>query len=75
MQEDLLIKVTELVYRLLREQSASMAELADRLRTEESCLEEAMDGERTISVRTLADIFTALGYQLVLDVEPIEEGY
>lgn len=70
-EERLMVEVTELICRELKKQNLRRSELADKLGKSKGRISQYLDGERNLTLRTVADIFTALGFSLRVDVEPI----
>ena len=63
-QEGLIIDVSEAIWEILEDQNISKAELAERLGTSRANITKLLDGSRNMTLRTLADIATALGYKV-----------
>lgn len=60
-QERAILEVTELVCQLMDEQDVSRSELATRLGRTKGYITQLLDGRANMTVRTISDVFTALG--------------
>jgi transcriptional regulator with XRE-family HTH domain len=63
-EESLILEVTEKIIELMQKEGITKAELANRLRKSKGFITQLLDGSRNFTVRTIADIFHALGYSL-----------
>jgi transcriptional regulator with XRE-family HTH domain len=60
-QERVILEVTERICELMDEKGVSRTELAERLGKTKGHVSQLLDGSRNLTLRTLADVFTALG--------------
>ncbi|MEE9296625.1 MAG: helix-turn-helix transcriptional regulator [Phycisphaerae bacterium] len=60
-QERAILELTELVCQLMHEQDLSRAELARCLGKTKGYVTQLLDGRTNMTVRTISDVFTALG--------------
>lgn len=71
-QERVLLEVSELACELLEEEGLSRVDLADRLGKGRSFVTQILQGTRNLTLRTMSDIFTALGYAFHPSVKRID---
>jgi plasmid maintenance system antidote protein VapI len=71
-QEKTILEVTELMCREMRLSGVSRAELAQRLGTSQSHVTMLLDGRRNMTLRTVADIMTALGREMQFRAGPLK---
>jgi transcriptional regulator with XRE-family HTH domain len=69
-QEELILEVTELLASVMNANNISKAELAKRLNKSKAFVTQCLSGSQNLTLRTLADLFTALEYQLQLGAIP-----
>lgn len=74
-QEHLLLDVTEMISELMDAEGVSRAELAARLGTTKSHVTQILAGSRNLTLRTLSDIYVALGYRFIPAAKPVTEPY
>ena len=60
-QERLILEVTELICGIMEEERISRSELAKRLQKSKGHVSQLLDGSRNMTLRTLAEILSALG--------------
>ena len=60
-QERSILNLTELICKLMEETGVSRSELARRLGKTKGYISQLLDGESNMTVRTISDVFTALG--------------
>jgi hypothetical protein len=60
-QECAILDVTELICRTMEETDVGRAELAHRLGKTKGYVTQLLDGRANMTIRTIADVFTALG--------------
>lgn len=60
-REDLTLKVTELVCKCMKEQKITRTKLAQMLGKTKGRVSQMLNGERNLTLHTVADIFTVLG--------------
>jgi transcriptional regulator with XRE-family HTH domain len=70
-EERLILEATELVHRLMQDQSVSRAELARRVGVSKGHVTQLLDGSRNMTLRTLARLTHALNRRLQLDAQPL----
>lgn len=73
-QERLILEVTEFIVELMQEQNVTRTELAKRLGRSKGWISQLLAGEANFTLRTLADVFGALGHHPVVDVEGHRDG-
>lgn len=73
-QERLILQATERIVELMQEQNVTRTELAKRLGRTKGWISQLLAGEANFTLRTLADVFGALGLRPVVDVEGHGEG-
>ena len=61
-QERSILEVTELICEIMQHEGVSRKELAARLKKSPSFVTQLLDGSANMTLRTVADIFTALKY-------------
>ena len=69
-QEELILEATELISSIMEASSVSKAALARKMKKSKAFVTQCLSGEQNLTLRTLADIFTALEYQLQLGAVP-----
>jgi hypothetical protein len=62
-QERYIFEITEMLCRLLEENGVKRSELAERLGKSKGWVTQALGGAN-LTARTIADLFTALGYEI-----------
>ena len=72
-QEDAILDVTELICEIMAETEVSRSELAQRLRTTRGYVTQLLDGSANMTIRKVADIFTALGSKIRFSCDRAEE--
>jgi transcriptional regulator with XRE-family HTH domain len=73
-QERLILQATERIVELMQEQHVTRTQLAKRLGRSKGWISQLLAGEANFTLRTLADVFGALGQRPVIDVEGHREG-
>ncbi len=73
-QERLILQATERIVELMRQQKVTRTELANRLGRTKGWISQLLAGEANFTLRTLADVFGALGQRAVVDVEWQNDG-
>lgn len=68
-QERLILQATERILDLMQQQNVTRTELAQRLGKSKSWISQMLAGEANFTLRTLADVFGALGQRAAVDVE------
>ena len=69
-QEELILEATELLSTKMAENDISKADLARRLGKTKAFVTQCLSGEQNLTLRTLADLFGAIGYKLQLEATP-----
>ena len=68
-QERFIVEVTEGIIELMKERAISRKELAEQLGKTKGRISQLIDGEANLTLRTLSDIYAALGYKVVVNME------
>jgi|tagenome__1003787_1003787.scaffolds.fasta_scaffold20500693_2 transcriptional regulator with XRE-family HTH domain len=71
-QESLILEVTEEICRVLQETKMSRQELAKRLGKSKGFVTQVLSGDRNMTLRTAADLATALDHRLQVRAVPTE---
>ncbi len=71
-QERVILELTELICEIMEGKGVSRAELAKMLGKTKGYISQMLDGTTNFTVRTISDVFTVLGYELVAGVERLE---
>jgi transcriptional regulator with XRE-family HTH domain len=71
-QERVILEATERICEAMEEQGFTRKELADALGTSKSFISQLLDGSRNMTLRTLSDVFLALGLAVHVDAGSIE---
>lgn len=66
-QEKLILDVTELIAGLMERNKVNKTQLADLLEVGRSYITQLLDGTKNMTLRTIADVFTALDSELVVN--------
>lgn len=72
-QEELLLEVTELLSSVMEDNGVSKAELARRLGRSKAFVTQCLGGGQNLTLRTLSDLFLALGYRLQTGAVPTSD--
>ena len=67
-QEQLLVDVAILIYRTMKNHKLNKTQLATLLGVSKGRVSQYLGGERNLTLRTLADIFTAMGEDLEVTI-------
>ena len=70
-QEKLILDVTELISEAMAHRGVSRAELARRLGRTRGYVTQVLSGSRNLTLRTWADLMTALGCEAAVNMEPL----
>jgi len=70
-QERTIVEITELICRLMEEYGISRSDLAARLKKTKGYISQLLDGDANMTVRTVSDLLTALGFQLNATASPL----
>jgi len=73
-QEELILEATELVSKIMKDNEISKAELANRLGKTKAFVTQCLSGHQNLTLRTLADLLTALEYRASLGAEPASQA-
>jgi len=71
-QERAIQEMTELICELMGRQEVSRSELARRLEKTKGYITQMLDGRTNMTIRTVADIMTALGFSVRVQADPLE---
>ncbi|HVJ04494.1 MAG TPA: hypothetical protein VM578_02350 [Candidatus Saccharimonadales bacterium] len=69
-QEALIVEVTELISSIMEENDITKAQLARKLKKSKAFVTQCLSGEQNLTLRTVADFFTALQYQAQFGAVP-----
>jgi transcriptional regulator with XRE-family HTH domain len=69
-QEELILDATELISKIMKDNGVTKAELAARLGKSRSFVTQCLNGQQNLTLRTLADFFTALDCRAYFGAEP-----
>lgn len=73
-QERFILEATEQIAKIMEEEHVSKAELASRLNKSKAFVTQLLGGGRNMTIRTLADVMTALGYSPSIQATPLKDG-
>lgn len=62
-QEQAILEITELICEIMESEGVSRKELADRLHKTKGHVTQLLDGTKNMTIRTISDVFTVLGYE------------
>ena len=71
-QERLILDITELMDKALKETGTRRAALAKALGLSRGRITQVLGGDENLTLRTIADVFTAMGKHLATSLEPID---
>lgn len=71
-QERLILEATELIAQRMEEQGVSKAELARRIGRSRAYLTQLLTGSRNMTLRTLADLASALEFRVGMHPKPLQ---
>lgn len=71
-QEELILETTELIAKVMTENNVSKSDLASKLGKSKPHVSQCLSGEQNLTLRTLADIFGALGYRMQVGACPLD---
>lgn len=64
--ERLILNATELILKLMEHEGLTMSELAERIGRYKGYVSQLLNGERSMTLKTLAEIAHAMGYRIEL---------
>jgi transcriptional regulator with XRE-family HTH domain len=70
-QERLVVEITELMCKAMKERGIRRGQLAEQLDKSKGRISQILNGETNLTLRTVADVFTALGMTLTVSAEDI----
>ena len=70
-QERLVVEITELMCKIMKEHGVKRGELAQRLNKSKGRISQILNGETNPTLRTVADVFTALGKTLRVSADDL----
>lgn len=73
-QEKAILDTTELICQVMSEKGVSRSELARRLGRSKGYITKLLDGSANMTIRTLSDVFSALGYEFRASCKPIDNA-
>jgi DNA-binding phage protein len=71
-QEELILEITELISKVMNQNAVSKTELAAKLKKSKAHVSQCLSGEQNLTLRTLADVFGALGYRMQAGATPFD---
>jgi antitoxin component HigA of HigAB toxin-antitoxin module len=71
-QEELILEATELIARMMNQNGVSKTELAAKLGKSKAYVTQCLSGEQNLTLRTLSDLFGALGYRMQVGAEALD---
>src|SRR5687767_3852251 len=71
-QERVILEATMRICEIMEEKNVSRKELADRLGKSKAHVSQLLDGEQNMTLRTLSDLFVALGVAAHIHCGPLE---
>ena len=69
-QEELILEATELLASTMDQIGITKADLARRMGKTKAFVTQCLSGEQNMTLRTLADLFGAIGYKIQFDAKP-----
>jgi DNA-binding phage protein len=73
-QEELILEATELISKMMNQNGVSKSELATKLKKSKAHISQCLSGEQNLTLRTLADVFGALGYRMQVGASPLDSA-
>lgn len=73
-QEELILETTELIAKVMNQNGVSKSDLALKLKKSKAHVSQCLSGEQNLTLRTLADIFGAIGYHMQVGATPLDRG-
>ena len=74
-QERLILATTERICEVMEENKVGRKRLAEMLGTSKSFVSQLLDGSRNMTLRTLSDVFLALGYVVDIQTGSVAASY
>lgn len=74
-QERAILETTELVCEIMEEQNISRVELAKRMGVTKGFVTQLLDGTANMTLRTVSDVFVALGYEFHPTRSPLDNSH
>ena len=74
-QERAILEVTELICQVMEETGVCRSELAERLGKSKGFISQLLDGRANMTIRTIADVFAALGSTVHFHHDPSPPVY
>lgn len=72
-QEELIVQITELISIAMEKRGVSKADIAQRLGKSRPFVTQVLSGEANLTLRTIADMFTAMGLEMCVGYRDIPE--
>jgi transcriptional regulator with XRE-family HTH domain len=73
-QEELILEITELLARVMEQNGVTKADIARKLKKTKPFVSQCLSGEQNLTLRTVADLFGALGYKMQVGATAIEDS-
>ena len=73
-QEELILETTELIAKTMEQNKISKADLARKLKKSKPFISQCLSGEQNLTLRTVADLFGALGYKIQIGATALDQG-
>ncbi len=70
-QERLVVEITDLMCKAMKERGIRRGQLAKQLHKSKGRISQILNGETNLTLRTVADVFTALGKTLTVSADDI----
>lgn len=74
-QESLIVDIAEEIWAVLKEEKISKVDLAAKLGKSKAFVTQVLDGSRNMTLRTLADIASALDRKVCISLRPHHESH
>jgi transcriptional regulator with XRE-family HTH domain len=73
-QEEFILEVTEVICKIMRDKGISRKELSDLMGKSKASISQLLNGERNLTLRTVADILDVLGCRGILRYEDLQKN-
>jgi transcriptional regulator with XRE-family HTH domain len=73
-QEEFILEVTEVICKIMRDKGISRKELSNLMGKSKASISQLLNGERNLTLRTVADILNVLGCRGILKYEEIQKN-